>query len=142
MIQMAATDIRQLQVFIPRIAFSPAYDVETVCRSVCPSVGLSVCLSIQKIYLMEHLLAGYLFNLNPGRELTPRFSDLTLLLETAKEVAKHASLAIKGLNTEFDDQAQRDRENAEEYAACVLDGLNGLNGLDGLDGLERVVRSP
>ena len=60
----------------------------------------------------------------------PRFSDLNFLLEIAKRAAKHASLAVEGLNTEFDDQAQRDRENAEGDAACVLDGL------------ERVVQSP
>jgi hypothetical protein len=60
----------------------------------------------------------------------PRFSDLNFLLEMAKRAAKHASLAVEGLNTEFDDQARRDREKAEGYAACVLDGL------------ERVVQSP
>jgi hypothetical protein len=32
-------------------------------------------------------------------------------------------LLREGLNNEFDDQAQRERESAEGYAACVLDGL-------------------
>jgi hypothetical protein len=60
----------------------------------------------------------------------PRFSDLNFLLEIAKRAAKHAPLAVEGLNTEFDDQARRDGENAEEYATSVLDGR------------ERVVQSP
>jgi hypothetical protein len=35
----------------------------------------------------------------------PRFSDLSLLLEIVREAAKHVSLAVEGLNTEFNDQA-------------------------------------
>jgi hypothetical protein len=60
----------------------------------------------------------------------PRFSGLNLLPETAKVAAKHASLAVEWPKTEFDDQAQRYRENAKGYAACLLDGL------------ERVVQTP
>lgn len=66
-------------------------------------------------------LAHSLFDKEP--EAPPRYSDLSLLLEVAAEAATHASLAVEGLNTDFGDEARRDRENAEGYAACVLDGL-------------------
>jgi hypothetical protein len=45
------------------------------------------------------------------------------LLDLAKEAATRSVLAIEGLNIDFSDEARRDRENAEGYAACVLDGL-------------------
>jgi AbiU2 len=56
-------------------------------------------------------------------EAPPRYADLNLLLDLAKEAATSASLAVEGLSTDLGDQARRDRQNAEGYAACVLDGL-------------------
>jgi hypothetical protein len=53
----------------------------------------------------------------------PKYADLDLLLEVAKEAAKHASLAVDGHNSDFDDLAQEDRRTADRYYACVLDGL-------------------
>jgi hypothetical protein len=53
----------------------------------------------------------------------PIYADLGLLLNVAKEAAKHASLAVEGLNTDFDDLSREDRKNADRYYACVLDGL-------------------
>lgn len=53
----------------------------------------------------------------------PRYADLNLLLAVAMKAAKHASMAIEGLNTEFDDRAGIYRKNAEGYAYCVVDGL-------------------
>lgn len=66
-------------------------------------------------------LAHSLFDKEPDE--LPRYSDMNLLLKIAMEVAKHASLAIEGLNTEFEDQAKRARKNADGYAACLLEGL-------------------
>ncbi|TQI74064.1 hypothetical protein FHT98_1805 [Bosea sp. AK1] len=66
-------------------------------------------------------LAHSLFDKEPDE--LPKYSDLHLLLDIAKEAAKYALLAVEGLNTEFDDQARRDHEKAEGYAKCVLDGL-------------------
>ena len=34
-----------------------------------------------------------------------------------------ASLAVEGISTDLSDQARSARQNAEGYAACVLDGL-------------------
>jgi hypothetical protein len=53
----------------------------------------------------------------------PKYGDLDLLLGAAKEAAQHASLAVEGRNTDFDDLTQEDRRNADDYYACVLDGL-------------------
>jgi hypothetical protein len=53
----------------------------------------------------------------------PIYADLELLLSVAKEATKHASFAVEGLNVDFDDMAQEDRKNADDYYACVLDGL-------------------
>jgi hypothetical protein len=66
-------------------------------------------------------LAHSLFDQEP--EALPRYSDLSLLLDVAKEAATHASLAVEGLSVDFSDQARGDRRNAEGYAACVLEGL-------------------
>lgn len=66
-------------------------------------------------------LAHSLFDKEPDQ--LPKYSDLYLLLDIAKEAAKFALLAVEGLHTRFDDQARRDHENAEGYANCVLDGL-------------------
>jgi hypothetical protein len=66
-------------------------------------------------------LAHSLFDKEP--DALPMYSDLDLLLSLAKEAAKHASMIVEGLNTEFDEQADRDRATAEGYAACVLEGL-------------------
>jgi hypothetical protein len=53
------------------------------------------------------------------------------LLNVAKEAAKHASLAVEGLNTDFDDLSREDRKNADRYYACVLEGLKrGARALD------------
>jgi AbiU2 len=65
-------------------------------------------------------LAHSLFDEEPQ---TPSFADLFMLLERAVEAGRHASLAVEGVNTEFDDQTQLRRENADGYYACVLDGL-------------------
>jgi hypothetical protein len=65
-------------------------------------------------------LAHSLFDQEPGA--LPKYADLDLLLSIAKEAAKHASLAVDGLNTDIDDPS-RDRRNADRYYACVLDGL-------------------
>jgi hypothetical protein len=69
----------------------------------------------------DHRLAHSLFDKEP--EALPRYADLSLLLDRAKEAATHASLAVEGLSIDFRDQARNDRQNAEGYAACVLDGL-------------------
>lgn len=53
----------------------------------------------------------------------PIYADLELLLSVAKEATKHASFAVEALNVDFDDMAQEDRKNADDYYACVLDGL-------------------
>jgi hypothetical protein len=53
----------------------------------------------------------------------PIYADLDLLLSIAKEAAKHASFAVEGNNVDFDDQAKEDRKNADDYYACVLDGI-------------------
>ncbi|MCD2185475.1 AbiU2 domain-containing protein [Rhizobium sp. GN54] len=66
-------------------------------------------------------LAHALFDKEP--DALPMYSDLFLLLDLAMDAARYASLAVEGLNTEFDDQADRDRSTAEGYAACVLAGL-------------------
>lgn len=66
-------------------------------------------------------LAHSLFDKEP--DALPMYSDLHLLLALAMDAAKYASLAVVGLNTEFDEQADRDRSTAEGYAACVLEGL-------------------
>jgi hypothetical protein len=62
-----------------------------------------------------------LFDQEP--DALPKYADLDLLLSIAKEAAKHASLAVDGLNTDFDDLSREDRRNADRYYACVLDGL-------------------
>jgi hypothetical protein len=53
----------------------------------------------------------------------PKYADLNLLLDLAKEAATGASLAVEGISTDLSDQARSARQNAEGYAACVLDGL-------------------
>jgi AbiU2 len=65
-------------------------------------------------------LAHALFDKEPK---TPKYADLNLLLDLAKEAATSASLAVEGLSNDLGDQARRARQNAEGYAACVLDGL-------------------
>lgn len=66
-------------------------------------------------------LAHSLFDKEP--DALPMYADLYLLLDLAMNAAMHASLIVEGLNTEFDEQADRDRTTAEGYAACVLAGL-------------------
>ncbi|NKL18476.1 hypothetical protein GFM07_05075 [Rhizobium leguminosarum bv. viciae] len=66
-------------------------------------------------------LAHSLFDKEP--DAFPRYSDLDILLGMAKIAARLAKLAVEGGNTELEEQAKRNRENAEGYAACVLDGL-------------------
>lgn len=73
-------------------------------------------------------LAHSLFDKEP--DAIPMYSDLHLLLALAKEAVTHASLAVEGLDTEFDEQADRDRSTAEGYAACVLDGLRAAANRD------------
>jgi hypothetical protein len=65
-------------------------------------------------------LAHALFDKEPK---APKYADLNLLLDLAKGVATSASLAVEGLSNDLGDQARRARQNAEGYAACVLDGL-------------------
>lgn len=69
-------------------------------------------------------LAHSLFDKEP--DALPMYSDLNLLLALAMDAAKHASLIVEGLNTEFDEQADRDRSTAEGYASCVLEGLRSV----------------
>lgn len=69
----------------------------------------------------DRRLAHSLFDKEPDN--LPRYSDLYLLLGLAKNAAKHAALAVEGINTRFDNQAIDDRKNADGYSACVLDGL-------------------
>jgi hypothetical protein len=71
--------------------------------------------------LRHRRLAHSLFDKQP--EALPKYSDLQILLDVAKEAAERASLAVERLNTDFADLAQHDRENADGYYACVLDGL-------------------
>jgi hypothetical protein len=66
-------------------------------------------------------LAHSLFDKEP--DALPLYSDLDTLLGMAKIAARLAKLAVEGGNTELEEQAARNRENAEGYAACVLDGL-------------------
>ncbi len=66
-------------------------------------------------------LAHSLFDKEP--DALPLYSDLNKLLEVAKIAARLAKLAVEGGNTELEEQAERNRANAEGYAACVLDGL-------------------
>jgi hypothetical protein len=66
-------------------------------------------------------LAHSLFDNEPDQ--LPRFADLFILLGLAKEAGKHASLAIEGRNTDFDDLAHDARADADGYYACVRDGL-------------------
>jgi AbiU2 len=66
-------------------------------------------------------LAHSLFDNEP--DALPIYADLELLLSIAKEATKHASFAIEGHNVDFDDVAQEDRKNADEYYGCVLDAL-------------------
>jgi hypothetical protein len=66
-------------------------------------------------------LAHSLFDNEPDQ--LPRFADLFHLLGLAKEAAKHASHAVEGRNTDFDDLARDARADADGYYACVRDGL-------------------
>jgi hypothetical protein len=66
-------------------------------------------------------LAHSLFDNEP--DALPIYADLELLLSIAKEATKHASFAVEGNNVDLDDMAQEDRRNADDYYACVLDGL-------------------
>jgi hypothetical protein len=66
-------------------------------------------------------LAHFLFDKEP--DALPKYADLELLLSIAKEATKNASFAVEGHNVDFDDMAQEDRKNADNYYACVLDGL-------------------
>ncbi|GLS11636.1 hypothetical protein [Sinorhizobium fredii] len=66
-------------------------------------------------------LAHSLFDKEP--DAFPRYSDLNILLDIANEAARLAKLAIEGGNSDFDGNAERDRQNADGYATCVLDGL-------------------
>jgi AbiU2 len=66
-------------------------------------------------------LAHSLFDQEP--DALPKYADLALLLSIVKDAAKHASLAVDGLNTDFDDLSREDRRNADRYYVCVLDGL-------------------
>ncbi|TAU37642.1 hypothetical protein ELI43_34075 [Rhizobium leguminosarum] len=65
-------------------------------------------------------LTHSLFDKEP--DALPLYSDLDILLEAAKIAARLAKLAEMEA-TELEEQADRNRENAEGYAACVLDGL-------------------
>jgi hypothetical protein len=66
-------------------------------------------------------LAHFLFDKKP--DAFPKHADLDLLLNIAKEATKHALFAVEGHKVDFDDMAQEDRKNADDYYACVLDGL-------------------
>jgi hypothetical protein len=66
-------------------------------------------------------LAHFLFDKKP--DALPKYADLDLLLNIAKEATKHASFAVEGHKVDFDDMAQEDRKNADDYYTCVLDGL-------------------
>ena len=66
-------------------------------------------------------LAHSLFDQEP--EQPPNYVDVLLLLIVAKQAATYALLAVEGWNQGFDDQAQFDRENADGFCRCVLDGL-------------------
>jgi hypothetical protein len=71
-------------------------------------------------------LAHSLFDKEP--DAFPLYSDLDLLLGMATVAARLAKLAVEGGNTELEEQAKRNRENAAGYAACVLDGLRRASG--------------
>lgn len=73
-------------------------------------------------------LAHSLFDKEP--DALPMYADLNLLLDLAMDAARHASLIVEGLNTEFDEQAVRNRTTAEGYAACVLTGLRSAEATD------------
>lgn len=66
-------------------------------------------------------LAHSLFDKEPDE--LPHYADLNLLLAVATEAAKHASMAVEGLNVDYDEHEGIHRENAEGYAFCVLSGL-------------------
>ncbi|MBM7043596.1 hypothetical protein [Rhizobium lusitanum] len=66
-------------------------------------------------------LAHSLFDKEP--DALPRYSDLDTLLGIAKIAARLSKLAVEGGNTELEEQAKRNRINAEGYVVCVLDGL-------------------
>jgi hypothetical protein len=66
-------------------------------------------------------LAHSLFDKKP--DALPIYADLGRLLGVAKEATKHALFAVEGHNVDFDDISQEDRKNADDYYACVLDGL-------------------
>jgi len=70
-------------------------------------------------------LAHALFNKEP--DPYPSYADLTLLLEIAKSAATLSSLAVEGLETEFTDQTDRNRQNAEGFAKLVLSALKGVS---------------
>lgn len=53
----------------------------------------------------------------------PKYGDFDLLLEIAVEAVTAAALAIDGLNTSLDERAALDRESAEGFARCLVDGL-------------------
>lgn len=85
-------------------------------------MGSEECLALRRLReFRDRRLAHSLFDKEP--DALPRYSDLNLMLGIAKEATRLASLAVEGKNTEFEDQANRDRTNAERYATCVLDGL-------------------
>lgn len=66
-------------------------------------------------------LAHSLFDKSPNAP--PRYGDLDLLLKVAVEAVTAAALAIEGLNTALDERDALDRENAEGFARCLVDGL-------------------
>lgn len=66
-------------------------------------------------------LAHSLFDKSPDE--LPRYGDLHLLLGISVEAVTAAALAIDGLNTSLDERAALDRENAEGFARCLVDGL-------------------
>lgn len=66
-------------------------------------------------------LAHSLFNKKPDE--LPKYADLDLLLGVAKDAYKYASLAVEGLNKDFDSLDREDCQRASGYYACVLDGL-------------------
>jgi hypothetical protein len=71
-------------------------------------------------------LAHSLFDKTPDKP--PRYSDLDLLLEVAKEAAKLASMAVEGLGIDLEEEADLHRESAVGFSNCLVNGLKIAEG--------------
>jgi hypothetical protein len=110
-----------------RAACSRAIDDFLIVAARITVEGSKEKIAFERVWeLRNRRLAHSLFDKQP--EALPKYSDLQILLDVSKEAAGRASLAVEGLNTDFAELARRDRENADEYYACVLDGLRRAAG--------------